>query len=62
MAKGGVQSATLSSGGGTKSFTRMDIGSLDTMISELAKEKDDLMLALGGGTSGTPYIVYSIYR
>lgn len=62
MAKEGVQSATLSSGGGTKSFTKMDIGSLDTMVSELYREKEELLAALGGGVSGTPYIVYSIYR
>lgn len=53
------KSATISSGGGSKSYTRMDMPQLESTISELMSELDQyrrMLFGYGKGTSKTSYI------
>lgn len=49
VAASGYASATTSSGGGSKSYTRIDIGKLTEAISAMSSELYKLRLLLAGG-------------
>lgn len=49
VAVSGTASATLSAGGGTKSFTRVDLDKLSTLIRVLRREMASLRARLSGG-------------
>lgn len=48
VATGGYASATLSSGGGSKSYTRLDLAKITELIAELQKETRQLRNLLAG--------------
>jgi len=63
LAASGYASATVSSGGGSKSYTRLDISKITEAISALTSELKQLRAMLGGNQSGGPWknvlVVYS---
>ena len=48
VAAGGYASATLSSGGGSKSYTRLDLAKITELIAELQRETRQLRNLLAG--------------
>lgn len=52
LASSGYASATLSSGGGSRSYTRLDIGKLTEAISALTSELAQLKAMLRTGATG----------
>lgn len=52
IATGGTASATLSSGGGSKSYTRLDLDKITSLIAELVRELRGLRSVLAGGGGG----------
>lgn len=54
-------SATLSSGGGSKSYTRNDVGKVNDLIKELKRELKNLRKLLRGEDQIAPNSIYTIY-
>lgn len=52
IASNGYASATTSSGGGSKSYTRLDLAKITDAISALSTELRQLRAMLGGGNQG----------
>lgn len=61
LLSGGVQSASISSGSGSKSYTKLDISKLQEAISDLQAELSQLKMLLAGMTSATPKQIIGIY-
>ena len=59
VASSGYASATVSSGGGSRSYTRSDISKITEAISALTSEMKKLRALLAGGSSSiwTPVLV-----
>ncbi len=56
VAASGYASATLSSGGGSKSYTRSSLSELTKAISEISSELNQYKtMLLNGGNTGCPY-------
>ena len=53
----GYASATLSSGGGSKSYTRLDLAKITELIAELLRETRQLRNLLGGSSIPIRHIV-----
>lgn len=58
LAKSGYASATLSTTGGSKSYTRLDIAKITELISQMTKELEQYknMLATGQSKSTNPIV------
>lgn len=54
-------SATLASGGGSRSYTRADISKISQVIQELTNELKSLRKILAGGTGGQPGYILTVY-
>ena len=61
VAASGYASATVSSGGGSKSFTRSDISKITEAISALTSEMKKLRALLAGGSSSIWTSVLVVY-
>lgn len=61
VAASGYASATVSSGGGSKSFTRSDISKITEAISALTSEMKKLRALLAGGSSSIWTDVLVVY-
>lgn len=61
VAASGFASATLASGGGSKSYTRHDISSILQLISALEREVQGLRKLLTPATSVQPTVTYTVY-
>ena len=61
VAASGYASATVSSGGGSKSFTRSDISKITEAISALTSEMKKLRALLAGGSSSIWTNVLVVY-
>ena len=61
VAASGFASATLASGGGSKSYTRHDIASILQLISALEREVQGLRKLLAPATSVQPTVTYTVY-
>lgn len=61
LAVDGYASATMSSGGGSKSYTKMDIGKLTELIAELQGELKSCRNLLGGDHGGPAKQVYQVW-
>ena len=61
VASSGYASATVSSGGGSKSFTRSDISKITEAISALISEMKKLRALLAGGSSSIWTNVLVVY-
>lgn len=63
IAKNGYASATMSTGGGSKSYTRLDLSKITEAISALTSELKQLKAMLTGGSQQTlwtnVHVVYS---
>lgn len=63
IAKNGYASATMSSGGGSKSYTRLDLSKITEAISALTSELKQLKAMLTGGSQQSlwtnVHVVYS---
>lgn len=49
IATSGTASASLSSGGGSKSYTRLDLTDISALLAELVRELKEIRRMLGGG-------------
>lgn len=56
----GYASATLSSGGGSKSYTRLDIGKVTDAINEMTKELEEYKAILSCGSPTSPFKLGSV--
>lgn len=56
----GYASATLSSGGGSKSYTRLDIGKITEAINEMTTELDQYKVILSAGRPVSPFKLGSV--
>lgn len=54
-------SATLASGGGSRSYTRADLSKISQVITELVNELKSLRKILAGGTGGQPSYITTVY-
>ena len=61
VAASGFASATLASGGGSKSYTRHDLGQILRFISALETELKGLRKLLSPATSVQPTTTYTVY-
>lgn len=61
IAKTGYASATMSSGGGSKSYTRLDISKITEAISALTSELKKLRAMLTGNSSSIWKNVHVVY-
>ena len=61
LALDGYASATLSSGGGSKSYTKMDIGKITELIAELQGELKSCRTLLNDGQNATSRQVYQVW-
>ena len=61
IAKTGYASATMSSGGGSKSYTRLDISKITEAISALTSELKKLRAMLTGNSSSLWKNVHVVY-
>lgn len=61
IAANGYASATTSSGGGSKSYTRLDLTKITEAISALSTELRQLRAMLGGGNQGLWHNVLVVY-
>lgn len=61
LALDGFASATISSGGGSKSYTKMDIGKLTELIAELQGELKSCRNLLADGQGGPAKQVYQVW-
>lgn len=61
LASSEFASASLSSGGGSKSYTRQSLGQLNETIKELMRELEQTRNLLAGGNSIETKIIYHIY-
>ena len=61
LAASGYASATMSSGGGSKSYTRLDIGKVTEAIGELVRELKSLRSLLNGNATLVPKKILTVY-
>lgn len=61
VASSGYASATVSSGGGSRSYTRSDISKITEAISALTSEMKKLRALLAGGSSSIWTNVHIVY-
>lgn len=61
IATSGFASATLASGGGSKSYTRHDIGKITALITALESELKGLRKLLSPAASVLPSVTYTVY-
>jgi hypothetical protein len=61
IAENGYSSASMSSGGGSKSYTHLDLGKISTLISELTAELKGLRSLLSGKSPALPSQILVIY-
>lgn len=61
LAVDGYASASMSSGGGSKSYTKMDIGKLTELIAELQGELKSCRNLLNNGQTATSKQVYQVW-
>ena len=61
LAASGYASATMSSGGGSKSYTRLDIGKVTEAIGELVCELKSLRSLLNGNATLVPKKILTVY-
>ncbi len=61
LAIDGYASASMSSGGGSKSYTKMDIGKLTELIAELQGELKSCRNLLDNGQAATSRQVYQVW-
>lgn len=61
IAASGYASATLGSGGGSKSYTRLDLGKISELINSLTEELKGLRTLLGQQNPAQPKSIYHIY-
>lgn len=61
VAASGFSSASLASGGGSKSYTRLDLARILQLISALEKEVMGLRKLLAPATSVQPATTYTVY-
>lgn len=59
IARGGTASASLSAGGGSKSYTRLDLGIITNLIRELEVELTKLRARLNGSESPIRRIMFT---
>lgn len=57
----GYASATISSGGGSKSYTKIDVAKFTEIINELNKELKDLRSLISSVNKASPKQIYTIY-
>lgn len=62
IATKGYASATMSSGGGSKSYTRLDLDKISSLISELLKELNEWRNLLVTGNPRQIKTMVTIYR
>lgn len=61
IAKSGYASATMSSGGGSKSYTRLDLSKITETINQLMKELKGLRSQLSGSSPALPKQILTVY-
>ena len=61
IAASGFASATLASGGGSKSYTRHDLDKITALVSALEREVRGLRRLLAPATPAMPSITYTVY-
>ena len=61
IAASGFASATLASGGGSKSYTRHDLDKITALVSTLEREVKGLRRLLAPAPSAMPSITYTVY-
>lgn len=61
IAESGYASATLASGGGSRSYTRLNLGDISKLIQELTNELKSLRKLLSGGQGGQPGYILTVY-
>lgn len=61
IATNGYASATMSSGGGSKSYTRLDLDKISSLISELLKELDEWRNLLVTGNQRQLKTIVTVY-
>lgn len=61
LCSSGYASATMSSGGGSKSYTRLDISKVTETIAQLTSELKSLRALLQGGSRTLPGQIVTIY-
>lgn len=61
IAASGYASASLASGGGSRSYTHTDLSKISETIAQLMNELKELRVLLKGGTKALPNQIYTIY-
>lgn len=61
IATNGYASATMSSGSGSKSYTRLDLGKIQETIAQLTSELNGLRAALKGSSKALPSQILTVY-
>lgn len=61
LASSEFASATISAGGGSKSYTRADLTKVDSTIKTLKRQLQSCRRLLGGGTQGIGKTIYTVY-
>lgn len=61
LASSEFASATISAGGGSKSYTRADLTKVDATIKTLKRQLQNCRRLLGGGTQGIGKMIYTVY-
>lgn len=61
LASSEFASATISAGGGSKSYTRADLTKVDSTIKTLKRQLSSCRRLLGGGTQGIGKMIYTVY-
>ena len=61
LASSEFASATISAGGGSKSYTRADLSKVDSTIKTLKRQLQSCRRLLGGGTQGIGKMIYTVY-
>lgn len=61
LAASGYASATLASGGGSKSYTRLDLSKVTEAISQLVRELKGLRALLCGSSKALPSKIVTVY-
>lgn len=61
LASSGYASATLSSSGGSQSYTRMDIGKISETIASMRQDIKGCRRLLAGSSQAMPSQIYTVY-
>lgn len=61
LVSNGYSSATISSGSGSKSYTKMDISKVSTSITEMISELKEYRKMLADISTTTPKQIYTVY-